>query len=121
MENKLPAEMNEQELVNRHEELRFELEERDAEQKVIREELADRLTKEGLNSKPVGEFNVIKVVVVSFPKFLLEKARELGAIKEAVDTEKLKELDRLGGKIEGKQVTISTQIRRIKPKGDNEG
>jgi len=118
-EPKQPAEMTDEELVERHEELRFMLEELDAEAKIIREEFGDRLDNEHIDGKLVGDYNVSRKKMTTFPDFPIEKAREFGAIKEAIDTTLLRKINKTTP-IEGAKEVSYVTISQSKPKEEIE-
>lgn len=112
---KLPAELTDEELVERHEQIKYFLEELDAEAKIIREEFGGRLEKEHLDAKLVGDFNINRKTMISFPDFPLEKAHELGAVKEAVDTNLLRKIHKTTP-LEGAQEVSYVTITHTRPK-----
>lgn len=113
----LPAEMTDEQLVERHEQLRFTLEGLDAEAKIIREEFGDRLDNEHVDGKLVGDFNVGRRTMIKFPDFPIEKAKELGATKEAVDTNLLRKIHK-ATPIKGAQEVSYVTITHVKPKDE---
>jgi hypothetical protein len=116
----LPAKMTDEQLVERHEQVKFQLEELDAEAKIIREEFGDRLDKEHIDGKLVGDFNVTRKKMITFPDFPIEKAEELGAIKKAVDTTFLRKIHKTMP-IKGAQEVSYVTISHVKPKeGEDE-
>lgn len=78
-------------LVNRYQEIGFKIEELEAEKMIIREEIMAKLKDSG---EVIGHFTVTKVerTNYNFSKITLDQARDLGAIKEAVDNDILKNL-----------------------------
>jgi len=115
---KLPAEMTDEELVERHEVLKFQLEELDAEAKIIREEFGDRLANEHLDAKIVGDFNVGKTTMVRFSDTPLEVAKEYGATKEVIDEPMLRKLYKAGTPIEGAKEITYVKITQSKAKDE---
>ena len=115
-ENSMPFEMTDSQLVERHEQLKYEMEERDAEAKIIREEFADRLTKAGVDSKVVDDFTVVKKKMTTFPETTIEFARQMGAVKDTIDTVVLRGLVAKGIKVEGKQEVVYVTIQRKREK-----
>lgn len=71
------------------------LDELDNQRKAIKDLLADKIKG---NGEIVGEYAVTKVKRVNF-KMKLDKAKELGATKESIDTRALKELFNRGVEI----------------------
>ena len=106
--------LSDEKLVERHEQARFMLEELDAENKMIREIFGDRLDKEHVDGKLVADFNVGRRTMIKFPDFPLEKAKELGAIKEAVDTNLLRKIHK-ATPIKGAQEVSYVTITHVKP------
>lgn len=80
---------------------------------MIREELLHRLEEEKKDGELIGEYSVTKASRISF-KTTLEQALELGAVKQAVDSEALRKLHNKGIKVPGTSVTIYLSVRRLK-------
>ena len=106
------------ELVESYAKLQFQKEEMEAAEKVIKEALLEHLDKMKLDSHLVNNWSISRARRVSF-KTDLELARGLGAVKEAVDDVKLRQLDKAGVEIPGKQVTVYLLIRDMSQK-DND-
>ncbi len=113
----LPDKMTDEQLVERHEQVRFQLEELDAEAKIIREEFGDRLDSEHVDGKLVGDFNVGRRKMTKFPDFPIEKAKELGAVKETIDTTMLRKIHKTTP-IKGAQEVSYVTITHVKPKDE---
>lgn len=82
---------------------------------VINAEIADRFAADPTaygNGIVVDEITAKVQTRVTF-KTTLAQARDLGAIKEAVDTDKLKALEKKGAEIPGKTVTQFVVIERM--------
>lgn len=116
----LPADMTDEQLVERHDQIKYILEELDAEAKLIREEFGDRLDKEHIDGKLVGDFNVNRKKMTTFPDFPIEKAEELGAIKKAVDTNLLRKIHQTTP-VEGAREVSYVTISHSKPKDEEAG
>ena len=93
--------LSKEKLVEIHETTRYILEQLDSQSKIIREELGNRIKGDG---EVIGNYAVTKVKMVTFPEVDLEKAKELGAVKEAIDANILKRLLSKGAKIPAKIV-----------------
>ena len=78
-----------------------------AQKKVIKDALAEVIEGDG---EVVGDYSVVKAKRINF-KVDLESAKELGAVKEAVDTSALRKLYNKGIEIEH----IVTEYLLIKP------
>ena len=79
---------------------------------MIRTEILARLEEEKVDGCLVGEYSVTKASRINF-KTTLEQAQELGAIKQAVDTDVLRKLHNKGIKVPGTSITIYLSVRRI--------
>ena len=79
---------------------------------MIRTEILARLEEEKIDGCLVGEYSVTKATRINF-KTTLEQAGELGAVKQAVDTEALRKLHNKGIKVPGTSITIYLSVRRI--------
>ncbi len=64
------------------------IEDFDAQSKAIKDELAERMETDG---EIIGDYSVVKAKRVNFD-VTLEQAKELGAVKQAIDTSALKRL-----------------------------
>ena len=78
----------------------------------IRQELLGRLEDENKDGEIVGDYQLIKAKRTTF-KVDLEKAKEYGAVKEAVDTAILSKLEKSGVEIPKTETTYLT-IRPVK-------
>ena len=79
---------------------------------MIREELLNRLEEEKKDGERIGEYSVTKAKRISF-KTSFEEAKDLGAVKEAVDTGKLRVLHNKGVKVPGTSITTYLSVRRL--------
>ena len=79
---------------------------------MIREELLNRLEEEKKDGERIGEYSVTKAKRISF-KTSFEEAKDLGAVKEAVDTGKLRVLHNKGVKVPGTSITVYLSVRRL--------
>jgi hypothetical protein len=86
-----PVEMTLEELLDYRENFNHELENIAAAIQVINGELLERLKSKKLSGTVVGNRTITKASRINF-KVDLETAKELGAIKEAIDNAKLKKL-----------------------------
>ena len=100
------------ELVESYAKLQYQKEEMEAAERVIKDALLEHLDKMKLDSQLVNNWSITRARRVSF-KTDIEIARSLGAVKEAVDDTKLRQLDKSGVEIPGKQVTVYLLIRDI--------
>lgn len=105
------------ELVENYAKLQYQKEEVEAAEKMIKEALMEHLDKMKIDSQLVGDWSISRARRVSF-KTELEMARSLGAIKEAIDEPKLRQLDKAGVEIPGKNVTVYLLIRNISHKDE---
>jgi len=101
--------LSSEKLVETHEVARHILEQLDAQNKIIRDELYTRIKGDG---EVIGNYGVTKAMLVTFPDVTIEQAMELGATKAAVDQSKLKELWNKGIKIPAKE-THYVRIREV--------
>lgn len=99
-------------LIEKLEELNITNEEVMANMVMIREEMLHRLDEEKKDGEIIGEFSVTKTKRVTF-KTSIEQAEELGAVKKAVDTTKLKKLYDKGIKIPETNITVYLSVRRL--------
>jgi alpha-amylase/alpha-mannosidase (GH57 family) len=79
---------------------------------MIRQELLTRLEEAKKDGELIGEYAIKKQTRVSF-KTTLDEAKELGAVKEAVNTDTLKRLYNQGIQVPGVSVTVYLAVRRI--------
>lgn len=105
-------EMTKEQLIEKLQEINLENEQVMASLVMIREELLTRLKEEKKDGEIIGEYSVKKAIRVSF-NTEIEKARELGAVKEAVDTSILRKLDKQGVEVPGKKETEYLSVRRL--------
>ena len=105
--------LSKEKLIEKLEEFNIKNEEVMANMVMIREELLHRLEEEKKDGERIGEYAVTKAKRVSF-KTTLEEAKELGAIKEAVNTDTLKRLYNKGIEVPGVSVTTYLSVRRLK-------
>ncbi len=108
---KLPNATNE-ELVQAYIDAGIKEEELKAEKDAIKEELLARMKTDAMM---VGSYAVNKIKRVSF-KTTIDDARNLGAVKEAVDTDVLKKLYQNGVDVPGSAVTVYIQVREVTKK-----
>jgi regulator of replication initiation timing len=98
-------------LIERLEVLNAEEEQIMAEIVMIREELLDRLTEENKDGELIGEYSVTRAKRITF-KTSVEEARQLGAIKTAVDTDVLRKLYNKGVEVPGAIETYYLSVRK---------
>ena len=108
---------NIKELVESYAVLQYQKEEMEAAERVIKDALLEHLDKLKVDSQLVNNWSVSRARRVSF-KTDLEVARELGAVKETTDDAKLRQLDKAGVPIPGKNVTVYLLIRDVSHKED---
>lgn len=113
------TELSTEELCEQYENLKFQVEELDAEQKVLRDEIYSRMKED---AEVHGDFGVTKVEKLSWNAVKVEQAKEFGAVKEAVDTTKLTKLYKAGAKLPFTPSVISYPlIKRVdQPEGTEE-
>lgn len=111
-EEKLPSEMTYEKLLEMRFQANTTMEELEAAIKVVNEELLIRLRAEKSSGKVVGNWAISKVVRYSFDTSL-DDARALGAIKESVDSSKLKILTQKGIKIPGTKRSEYVLVREV--------
>lgn len=84
----------------------------------IRSLLLERLQKEKLDSKVVGDYILTQYKQVNFTATRLEQAKELSAVKEVTkimkDTTKLRKLFDAGVKVPGVSKEVRIRIAKIK-------
>jgi len=88
----------------------YEEEEIAATKMAIREEIMSRMK---YDAEVFGKYSVTKVKRPNYSAVKLETARELGAVKEAVDTKMLAKLYSKGVKIEGLKESVYPLIKNI--------
>ncbi len=108
----IPAEMNYEQLLELRERTNQEIEDLQAALSVVNQELLIKLDAEKLTGKIVGNWGVTKAVRYSF-KTSIDEARALGAIKESVDSTKLKILLNKGIPIPGVSRSEYITVRAI--------
>lgn len=104
--------LSKEKLIEKLDEFNIEEEQIMASMVMIRTEILARLDEEKKDGELIGEFSVTKAKRISF-KTTLDQAKELGAIKEAVDTGALRKLHNEGIKVPGTQITIYLSVRRL--------
>lgn len=104
--------LSKEKLIEKLDEFNIEEEQIMASMVMIRTEILARLDEEKKDGELIGEFSVTKAKRISF-KTTLDQAKELGAIKEAVDTSALRKLHNKGIKVPGTQITIYLSVRRL--------
>lgn len=116
---KLPAEMTQEELMDRYEKLGYKEEEVVAEKVEIRNEIGMRLKKEKRDSKIVGDWAITIYKEVRF-KTTVPQARELGATKteEKIDLDKLKKLYKAGATVPGATEAEKMRLAKVNQEGD---
>ncbi len=80
-----------------------------AEKDALKEELLSRMD---TDSEIVGQYSVTRARRVSFST-TIDQARDLGAIKEAVDNDALKKMAANGMEIPGMKVTVYPLVRDL--------
>jgi hypothetical protein len=100
LQEKLPAEMTYEEILEQRENANHIMEQIKASVDVLNEELKLRLTEEKISGKVVGNWAISKATRVSFD-IPLEEAEALGATKMVVDQTKLKSMLKKGVAIPG--------------------
>lgn len=101
-----------EELINKLDELNIANEDLMASMVMIRTEIMARLDDEKKDGELIGDYSVSKTKRVTF-KTSVEQAEELGAVKKAVDTTKLKKLYDKGVEVPGTNITVYLSIRKI--------
>lgn len=109
-------ELTDEQLLDKLEQVNYQIEELDAEAKIIREIFMERLEGAGIDSKIVGDWSISKVTMVKFPGVTLEIAKTLGAIKEAIDTDILKKLHKQNVVLPGVEIVSYTRVSKVKEK-----
>ena len=89
------------------------IEELEAQVKIVKDELQDRLKALKITGTKVGQWYITRAKRYSFPEVKMEQAEELGAIKKSIDQMKLKALYEKGIKLPVK-VTEYILIRESK-------
>ena len=106
-------------LINKLEELNIANEDTMASMVMIRTEIMARLDEEKKDGELIGDYSVSKSKRVTF-KTSIEQAEELGAIKKAVDTTKLKKLHDKGVEIPGTNITVFLSVRKLNQNDNKE-
>lgn len=109
--------LSKEDLIKKLEEFNIANEEVMANLVMIREELMARLDDEKKDGELIGDYSVSKTKRVTF-KTSVEQAEELGAVKKAVDTTKLKKLHDKGIEVPGTNITVYLSIRKLPQKED---
>lgn len=111
-----PADLNNLELAHKIQELLIAQEHIEAGVRVLKDEMLDRLIKDGSKAFNIGSHSYTIANFNSYPELTIEKARELGATKvetkESIDTAKVKKLVEAGADIKV-EVTPRLTIRNI--------
>jgi hypothetical protein len=95
----------------------IQMEEIQAAMAAVKDEVVMRLDAEGVKGKVVGDHTVTKATRVVF-RTTLEEAKELGAVKEAVDTVALKRLYDSGAPVPNTSITTYLLVKALEQKGD---
>lgn len=112
-EIKLPYEMTNEELLEARNNAVTFIEDYEAAKAIYSQELLERLKKEKLNGMVIGEQSVTVIKKYSF-KTPISYAKEVGAIKEVIDTEKLKKLVLKGISVPETNTTEYIMVKTIK-------
>lgn len=104
--------LSKEELISKLEELNIANEDIMASMVMIRSEIMARLDEENKDGELIGDYSVSKTKRVTF-KTSVEQAEELGAVKKAVDSTKLKKLYDKGIEVPGTNVTVFLSIRKM--------
>lgn len=104
-----------QELVESLAKAKEVIEELKANESLLKDEVKDRLHASKISGTKCGDYLVSIVKRVWFPNFPLSKARDLGAIKETVDTTILKKLMKKGVEVEH-QISEFVTVRFMEKK-----
>lgn len=108
-----PSEMSLEELVELRENINHRLEDLKASLSVFSDEILLRLKQDKLQGTVVGDRAISMVRRVSFD-VTLTQAKELGAVKEAIDQDVLKKLDKAGVSIPNKKVSEYIRVSEVK-------
>lgn len=110
--------MSKDELMDVYEKVLLEKEQVESVESVIKDILFDSMD---ADSEEIGEFQVTKVTRLGFTKFPMERATELGAVKNALDTTMLKNLYNQGALTDFEpSISQYIAIRRVKHDGDEQ-
>lgn len=110
-----PQDMTLEKLLSTRQEFALAKEQMEAGMAVINEELLARLTKEKVTAKVVEGFTVSRVTRISFATTLAQ-AKELGAVKEAVDNDALKKLHYSGVIVPATKTSEYVTVRNLEAK-----
>lgn len=102
--------VSKEKLLQEYEKLGYKEEEIASTKMAIRQEILARMK---LDAEVWGYYSVTKVKRPNYNSVKIETAKELGAIKEAVDTKVLANLHAKGVKIEGLKETIYPLIKNL--------
>lgn len=91
------------------------IEELEANEKMLKDEIGDRLRKMKINGTKVGDYTVSRVKRLAFPDITLSQAKELGAVKETINQDILRKLIAGGAKIKH-AITEFISIRYVENK-----
>lgn len=86
----------------------------DAANAMIQDELKDRLTAMKVTGMRVDNNYISRVEMINVNDVAIEKAKELGAVKEVADNAKLRKLYQSGVKIKGVKITSYVKITEAK-------
>lgn len=116
MQTTLPANMTNEELLERWLQLQVEEEDLKSEMSVLKDELLLRLEDLGLDSMPVQDYTVSKTIRKSWVQVPMEYAAGVGAVetKETLNTKALDALYKKGVEIPGMSSTTFVTIRQNK-------
>lgn len=96
-------EMNDLDLAHRLQEMLVAQEHIEAGIRVLKDEMLDRLIKEGVKAKNIGNHSYTMAERSSYPELTIESAEALGAVKvetkKSIDTAKVKKLVKAGADI----------------------
>lgn len=109
-------EYSDERLIEIHNAIKGEIEEREAMISLVRDELLDRAKKRPGTTIIGKEYTAARTVRVTFDISLEEARNKFGAVKEVVDNDILKGLDAKGVPIPGKKVSESITVRAIMKK-----
>lgn len=107
------TEISEEKLVGMAEKLLSEKDNIESAISVIRTELLERLKAQKIDGKRVGKYALAIQKRTTFSDVPLSFAKEVGAVTEAVDTSKLRELFAKGVKVPSAKTTEFLSMREI--------
>jgi len=99
-------------LVIQYIEMKSSIEDIQAGQSVIRDEILDRLKEMKISGTSVSGYSVSRYTRHVFGDVKESTARSLGAIKQTIDSTKLKNLIKKGVKVDGSKAIICLSIRQ---------